>query len=427
MDSRFNLQDIKEALPDGIAILGAGPAGTTAAIQLAQMGIPTRLIDKAEFPRDKVCGDALSGKVVDILKKIDPKLLDGLDQGSEYLPCWGVRFVAPSSEALDVPFKLDYEKLRDQQIAPGFISPRLDFDNYMLEAAIAYPEVELLSGQAVRKIERTKDGFELFSKDASLGKCSLLLAADGAQSVAVRDIFQRRVEPRHHCAAVRAYYKGVEGTHPDQFIELIYLKDLLPAYFWVFPLSEGRCNVGLGLRSDLISKKKFNLTKLMEEIIQTHPQIAPRFKNAERMDSIRGFGLPLGSKKRSLSQDGVMLLGDAASLIDPFTGEGIGNAMISGRLAAMQIAESLQKRDFTADTFKAYDQAVYRQLWSELKLSHMMQRLASYPSLFNFVVRKANRNPVLRETISCMFEDLDMRARLQKPSFYFNLLFARDK
>ena len=120
-----------------------------------------------------------------------------------------------------------------------------------------------------------------------------------------------------------------------------------------------------------------------------------------------------------------MLCGDAAMLIDPFTGEGIGNAMFSGLYAANQIEKCLQQNNFSASFMRQYDEALYKRLWSELLLSYRMQQLVNFPSLFNFVVRKANSNKLLSETISCMFEDLDMRARLKNPMFYFKLLFSR--
>ncbi|MFZ1825924.1 MAG: geranylgeranyl reductase, partial [Chitinophagales bacterium] len=181
----------------------------------------------------------------------------------------------------------------------------------------------------------------------------------------------------------------------------------------------------LGMRSDVVSKRKINLKQKLAEVIEKYPALKERFANAEIVDDVKGYGLPLGSKKRKLSGDNYMLVGDAASLIDPFTGEGIGNAVMSGMCAAMQAKECIANNNFSADYLKAYDTTVYRRLWHELKLSYRMQQLVNYPWLFNFVVKKANTNKVLRETISVMFEDIDLREKLRKPSFYFQLLFSK--
>ena len=173
-----------------------------------------------------------------------------------------------------------------------------------------------------------------------------------------------------------------------------------------------------------MGKKRINLKTELNNIIQKYPQLSERFKNAEPVDDIRGYGLPLGSKKRAISGDNYMLIGDAASLIDPFTGEGIGNAILSGYTAAQQAKEAIESKNFSGTALKKYDEAIYRRLGDELSLSYRMQKLVKYPWLFNFVVRKANRNKVLRETIMVMFEDIDIRDRLRKPSFYFKLLFS---
>jgi flavin-dependent dehydrogenase len=98
--------------------------------------------------------------------------------------------------------------------------------------------------------------------------------------------------------------------------------------------------------------------------------------------------------------------------------------MISGWLAAKHLAEAKKANQFDASFHKAYDAAVYQKLGSELRLSYNLQRMLDYPFLFNMVVRKANNNKMLRETISCMFEDIDVRKRLRNPMFYFNLLFS---
>jgi len=140
---------------------------------------------------------------------------------------------------------------------------------------------------------------------------------------------------------------------------------------------------------------------------------------------IEGWGLPLGSKKRSLSGNRFLLSGDAASLIDPFTGEGIGNAMVSGLVAARTIKKAVDNNNYSAGFLKQYDDELYKKLWTELKLSHYLQLLTSKPRLFNFVIGKASRSKELRQTISCMFENVDIRKKFTSPMFYLKILFNR--
>lgn len=408
-----------------IVILGAGPAGTSTALFLAQKGIPSLILEKAVFPRDKICGDALSGKVVEVFKKLDPTMVDRIAGDPTAIGSWGVTFVAPNTRALRVPFKKEIDK---NLTAPGFIARRLDFDQFMIDECRTKPEIEIREGVAAEQFEKTPEGWRIKDKaGAILAETPLLIAADGAQSRFARQFGGMNMEPKHHCAGLRAYYKGVKGLDGDNFIELHFLKDFLPGYFWIFPLANGMANVGVGMRSDVVSKKKINLKTRMAEIIEAYPELKDRFEGAELVGDIRGFGLPLGSKKRPISGDNFLLTGDAASLIDPFTGEGIGNAVYCGYFAARQAERSLEGKDYSAKTLKAYDQEVYTRMWSELKLSHRMQQLVKYPWLFNLVVNKAHKNKVLRETISCMFEDLDMRERLKNPIFYFRLLFNYGK
>ncbi|KRP09020.1 MAG: geranylgeranyl reductase [Sphingobacteriales bacterium BACL12 MAG-120813-bin55] len=408
-----------------VCIIGAGPGGAATALFLAKVGIESIIVDKASFPRDKICGDALSGKVVEVLNRYDPKLVEGLDSGKAFLPSWGVVFVAPNQESLSVPFRKDYASRNGKETAPGFIARRMDFDYFMVEEVKKRKEVKLLENTAITGFEKTPEGYRLRAAGSDLIiDTQLVIACDGAHSRFAKEEGGIQVEKDHYCAGLRVYYENVKGMHEGNFIELHFLKELLPGYFWIFPLPNGGANVGLGMRSDYVSKHKINLKEQLTTILEEYPAFRERFKDARQVDEIRGYGLPLGSKKRPISGDHFMLVGDAASLIDPFTGEGIGNAVMSGMLAAQQAAVCLQQNDFTATTMQAYDTAVYRRLWPELRLSYRMQQLVNYPWLFNFVVRKANRNKVLRETISVMFEDIDLRDRLRKPSFYFKLLFS---
>ncbi len=378
------------------------------------------MVDKAKFPRDKICGDALSGKVAEVLRRTLPNVLDELDTGELFRDSWGVDFIAPNGESLKVPFKTDYNT---EDRAPGFISKRTDFDTLLLQRALEGREIEFFEEVELRSYERIENGFLATDSNGKQYSASIVIAADGAYSHFGRTVGGIKAEGRDLCFGLRAYYDGVEGLDKDGFIELHFIKDVLPGYFWIFPLPNGAANVGIGMRADRMKDKGVNLKKTFERLINEHPVIGPRFKNATLQERVRLFDLPLGNKKRKLSGDSYMLIGDAAALIDPFTGEGIGNAMISGEYAASAAHHAIQEKNFSASFLRSYDRAVYERLGDELHLSTRMQQLVNYPWLFNFVVRKANRNQTLRETISCMFEDVDLRGRLKDPRFYAKILF----
>ena len=397
-----------------VCIIGAGPGGSSASIQLSNQGIQHLIIDKAVFPRDKICGDACSGKVVDALNKLgindynDAPLIDS----------WGVTFVAPNGNALRVPFNPKMDKTGE---APGFIAKRVDFDHMLLQKAIEKEQCTFKDSIDLRQFEFVDGRWKCFDKHKNLlVDARYLIVADGAQSIFARHIAGIKQEPKHFAAGIRAYYKNVSGLEKDNFIELHFLKEFVPGYFWIFPLPNGQANVGIGLRSDLVKSRKIDLKKKLFELIEEHPALKERFKNAELVDNVKGFGLPFGSKKRKLSGEHYLLVGDAGSLIDPFTGEGIGNAMISGMEAAKALALKLSDSTYPLEE---YDKNVYQKLWKELQLSTKLQQLANKKWLFNWLINKATTNETLSTTISNMFMDLDIRDQLKQPSFYFKILF----
>jgi len=409
--------------PTDIVIIGAGPAGCSTSLFLAKNKIPHTIIDKAIFPRDKVCGDALSGKVVYVMKQLNTEMIDDYSNNSnQFMPSWGVKFVAPNGKSIDIPFKSDVSK---ETHAPGFISKRIDFDASLFNK-LDKNYANVLDGNKLLDVIKTDDGItiqlENNQESFEIKNIKMLIGAEGDRSLVAKKLSDIKKENDHYCAGIRAYYEGVTELHHQNFIELHFLEELLPGYFWIFPLPNGQANVGAGMLSSSVSAKKVNLKQDMLRAIANNPKIKHRFANAKLVNNIQGWGLPLGSKKRIISGNNFLLTGDAASLIDPFTGEGIGNAMYSGMLAAAHIQNCIIQNNFTAEFNQTYDNAFYDRQWDELKLSHTMQKLCKYPWLFNFVVNKANKNKALRETISCMFEDLDLRAKLRNPLFYVKLL-----
>ena len=114
-----------------VVIAGAGPAGITTSLFLCKEKIPHVILEKAEFPRDKICGDALSGKIQDVLKKLDQTSVDGVDMNQfQSLGSYGVKFVAPNGNFVDVPFTTDLKKFLD---APGHVAKRIHFDHFLFK------------------------------------------------------------------------------------------------------------------------------------------------------------------------------------------------------------------------------------------------------------------------------------------------------
>lgn len=406
-----------EAIKYDVLIIGAGPAGCSCAFQLSGKGLNIALLDKETFPRDKICGDALSADVVNQLFKMDGSLAEKFLSLQEKKPSNGVRFFAPNGTMLDIDFKVS-----NQANASGYISKRTHFDNFLFQQVLELSDVTVFQGETVKMVVCDDNEATVTTKDR-IFNASIIIGADGANSIVNRQLAQNKLNKNHHCAGLRQYFENVEGFHPQNHIELHFYKDILPGYFWIFPLPNNQANVGLGMLSSEVAKQKINLKEKLSEIIETHPNIKIRFKNAKALESIQGFGLPIGSQKKSISGNRFLLLGDAASLIDPFTGEGIGNAIRSGRIAAEHILCVKKANKFDAAFNKKYDIEIYAKMWNELRISRSLQKLLYYPWLFNFLVKKAYKNKSVRTLLTSMLDNVDIKQELLKPSFYFRLLF----
>lgn len=405
-----------------VCIVGAGPGGAATALKLSYMGIESILVDKAVFPRDKICGDAISGKVLTLMKRLDPAMLERFRSLHGHTDVWGIDFVVPNGRTLSIPFKPGY--VRDEKNAPGYICKRMDFDNFLIEEVKKRDNIQFHEGIAVEKYERSARGWKISGKGGAFEvDAQLLIISNGANSNFSRNVAGLEKDHAHHAGAVRAYYKNVKNLHQDNFIELHFLKSITPGYFWIFPLADGHANVGLGMRSDYVKKRSVNLRKSFFEIIESHPVFKERFKDAEIVGPLEGFGLPLGSKKRVISGDHFMLIGDAGHLIDPLTGEGIGHAFYSGVIAAEQAQVCLEKQEFSAAFLQAYDARVARVLGTEMKLSYQLQRLMNFPPVVNFTAYVISKNKQMLELLSRMINDFDLRSQMVKPFFWLKMLF----
>ncbi|TSA34787.1 MAG: NAD(P)/FAD-dependent oxidoreductase [Porphyromonadaceae bacterium] len=402
-----------------VIIVGAGPAGISTALFLAKKGIRSTLIEKETFPRDKICGDGLSGWVVSMVRRINPELLRKLQSLPDQLPSHGVRFFAPNMKSVALP----YRNAKYPNEPPGYVIRRIDFDRLLMEEAGKNPLIEVIQGVTIANFEYGEHGVVLSDITGKLCyTASMCVIATGSGSKLARLVIPGKKDYKRQATGIRQYYEGITGFHEGNFVDFYFLNEFLPGYMWVFPLPDGRANVGAGIRTDILKKRKLSLKLVVEQALIHKPHLAERFKHAHPVSGIAARDLPLGSKKVKLSGNRVLLTGDAGFLIDPFTGEGVGNAMWSGFAAAEHIENALAANRFDAAFNKKYDRFVYKKLWKELRLSAWIQRLINYPKLFNWVMNKVVAHPDLQHSLIRMIDDLGERRKLTRLSFYIKLL-----
>lgn len=348
-----------------VIVLGAGPAGATCTIALQKSGLKVALLEKETFPRDKVCGDAVSSIAKRILRQIDPELETRLLDFAPKTNITKAKLYSPGFESLEIAFS-----------KVGHCIRRTDFDNWLFELACKNPDADIFQQVKVKDVAVHPEFAEVTLQDGTVFRSKVLVGCDGAHSIVAKKLTGFKVDRKHYSGAVRQYYRNIKGLEGNA-LEVYFLKGYLPGYFWIFPHTNNEANVGFGMLSDTIATQKIDLKKSMHAIIHEIPEVYERFKDAEPLDEITGFGLPLGSKKYPISGNRFMLCGDAASLIDPFSGEGIETAMESGKFAAEQIMSSMLTNDFSATTLKQYDARVYKKMWGNFKNHYLLQRLLS--------------------------------------------------
>ena len=357
-----------EILKTKVCIIGAGPAGAGTAVFLGKEKVAHIIIDAANFPRDKVCGDGLDLKAITMLNHIDKSILaNEIIEGGNIQPCWGFRLINPKGKYTNFVFKPD---TGNEHKPPYGVAKRFALDNILVQKMDKQYSTFLQQTKAV-KIERFDNKWKITAQQKEKNieiHCDLLVGADGDHSVVLKHVGERKINREHYAGGVRQYWQGIKGIHDKHLMEVYYPKKYPMSYFWIFPLGNGLANVGYGILSAVAAKNNYNIREIFLDLVKTDPILKDRFANATNLDNVSGWGLPLASLKRKCSGNGWLLVGDAASMISPTTGEGVGTGMQTGFIAAKFIKRAEELNKFDEAVFENYDREIYRRMEDDIKL-----------------------------------------------------------
>ncbi len=392
-----------------VIVVGAGPAGSTAAFYLARAGIKVALVEKESFPRDKVCGD---GAVAHIMARLERMgLADWLDH---YNAPTALRFSAPNGQALHhVP--------DEQNICYGRVIPRLELDHAIAGQAVK-AGADLLEGVKLAGI--TRQGPDSIRVSGSRNgstiqlESNLLITADGAHASFTRQLGLISSEP--DLVAVRAYFENVAGG--DGLLEMHYDTVLSPGYAWIFPLGGGQANVGLGTYVARSRQRGVNLRRKLEEFVAVNRYGQERLGQARLIGPVKGYPLRAQMNGVTPVADNILVAGEAAGLVNPFNGEGIGTAMLSGELAAKYAAAALETGDFSKRQLAGYAKSLHREIGRNHALFRLFRGLMGWPGVVNRIVQRGQHDREFAQTLFEVMIELKPATALLSPGFLAKLL-----
>jgi len=378
-----------------VLVVGAGPGGIAAAITASRWGLSVAWVDKANFPRDKTCGDGLTAGALRALEALGLSY-DAFVAIDAAIVCETV-LVSPSGRRVTLPLPTD--GLHAAVIA------RRDLDAALVALA-RRRGVDVREQCPVEKLATHDDEIEVLLGDGTSLRAHHVIAADGHWSTVRRALEPDSPRDLGDWHAARQYFTGVDDDRLWVFFE----RDLLPGYAWVFPLPGDGANVGYGvLRSD--GRTGRDLKELWPELLSRPSLRDVLGSRAVPGEPVRAWPIPTRYDPDRLAHGRVLFVGDAAGVVDPLTGEGIAQAIESGTLAAETIARGGEPDAVAA----RYRRSVSRSLGRDLRFASMLQQLLRTPFGATAAIAAAGLTPWTRRNFArWMFEDYP-RALLGTP------------
>jgi geranylgeranyl reductase family protein len=383
-----------------VVVVGAGPAGASAAYWLAEAGHHVVVLEKKRFPREKTCGDGLTPRAVRQLNEM------GLAPGLEEYH----RFVGLRSKAHGLTLELEWPSHPDYP-SYGYVVTRRNLDEMVADQAVkagatVWPATEALepvleNGLVVGATVHRK---ETGTTEAVRGR--YLLVADGANSRFGRALGTARSRRYPLGMAIRGYYRSPRHDEPwiESHLDLRDRKgDALPGYGWIFPVGDGTVNVGVGLLSTFKGWKSVNTSHLMDAFVAMAPpswDIRPE----TAVGPATGGRLPMGASVQPSAGPTWLVAGDASGAINPFNGEGIAYAYETGRMAAEALDEALRTGDGLA--LARYPERLLEVYGLYFRVARLFVRAIGNPAVMAELTRIGMHSKTLMEWVLRIMSNL---------------------
>lgn len=391
-----------------VIVVGAGPGGSATAAHLAKHGVRVLLLEKSEFPREKVCGDGLTPRAVKQL--VDMGVDVSPDAG--WLRNKGLRVIGGG-----LRLELAWPELAAYPDF-GLVRTRLDFDDILAKQAVKAGAVLKTSHHvtgAVLDGEGRVAGVTVKTPDGETTLTApLTVAADGVSGRFPLSLGMAKREDRPMGVAVRRYYRCPVKADDDYLESWLELRSrgggdkLLPGYGWIFGMGDGRVNVGLGV---LNSSKAYQQTNYRDMLLDWLAATPPEWgldDEANADGKILGAALPMGFNRTPHYTRGLMLVGDSGGMVNPFNGEGIAYAMESGRLAAEIAIQALarpagEKRELA---LRVYPAELKRRFGGYYRIGSLFVKAIGHPQVMKIATQHGLPHPTLMRFVLKLLANL---------------------
>ncbi len=408
-----------------VLIAGGGPAGSALAFHLAKKGLKIIVAEAERFPRDKICGDGVS-----------PIALCELDAMG--IKEWKKFSLANEISKVGLFIKDDkvFINLSKPEHLPfhARIIPRMELDNWIYETA-KKAGAHYLEDTRLINYTITDSGVTAQVKHnltIKQIKAKVIVGADGSSSSVSRQLQGSKHADEFQLLGLRAYYENING--PTNRVDIYFTGESFPGIFWLFPKGATGANIGMACISSTLPHKPANIKNLLAGHLENNPDIKERIGNGNAEGKIDGWILKFFNPNSILTGNRILLVGDAAGLINPLSGDGIQYALLSARWAAEILYDCFKQDDLSANALFNYRKKVDKELGYDFALSNLLVQFARNKTLtpvwmkiLSIMISRAKEDKDYADTIAGIFEGTYPSQKALNSNFILKSLFQGGK